>query len=140
MHVLPRTASDTMILDVVRQWVSFVAADQVDAAEALLHCDRDSPAWSPDLLRELVATYESPQALAEPPSVLIGAPSGTTQVAAVLPRSRVDRWEETDDSGIIGSVEFDLPPNRVCSDLTALFWIKSHPEGIVLELHDIQVL
>jgi hypothetical protein len=61
-------------------------------------------------------------------------------VGDIAPRHEVTRWGAKRGSDVVGEIEFDLPINGIWSDLTALFWVKHHPEELVLELYDIHVL
>ncbi len=139
MRILPANASDTMILDLVRQWVDLIAAERVKEAQALLNTEQAEQVWTPELIQELIAAYEFPYELEfnKPPQM---TSVNTARVHDIAPRHNIDRWQSQDDSNIIGTVEFDLPMNEIWTDLTALFWIKQHPKGIVLELHDIHIL
>lgn len=139
MQVLPTNASDAMILDLVYQWVNLIATEQIEEAQALLSTQTAITQWTPELIQELIAAYEFPNHSASELPARI-TPIATARIDDISPRHTIDRWQSPDASGIVGSVEFDLPINGVWSDLTALFWIKQYPEGIALELNDIHVL
>lgn len=139
MRVLPADASNASILDLVHQWVNLIAAERIEEAQALLSVEPAERGWTPELIQELIAAYEFPYELASNlPSKI--TPVNTARVQDINPRHCIDRWQSQGQSGIIGTVEFDLPINEVWTDLTAVFWIKQHLEGIVLELYDIHVL
>lgn len=135
MQILPIDADDEMILNLVRQWVNLLANDQVDAAQALLSIDEADRDWTPALIREVIAEYEYD------PGVLSRiTPVETAQIRDLQPYHTVDLLSEINATDVRGTVEFDLPINGFWSDLTAIFWIKSHPQGLVLELYDIHIL
>lgn len=130
MVILPADASDETILALVRQWVNFIASDRMESAQDLLDTNDVEREWSPSLIRELLSRYEPPRVTCVE----------AAQVGDLVPRHTVDRWASDTDSTRIGTVEFDLPLDGFWSDLTAIFWVKFHPEGLVLELYDIHVM
>jgi len=130
MVILPSDADDETILALVRQWVNLVASDDIEAAQDLLKTEDVDRDWPPELIRELLVGYE-------PDHI---TPVEEAQIGELVPHHTVDRTEPQAGSAVAGVVEFDLPMNGAWSDLTAIFWIMRHPEGLVLELYDIHVM
>lgn len=128
MVILPADADDEAILALVRQWVNLVAGDRIEAAQDLLNSEAVERDWPPNLIRELLAGYEPI------------TPVETAQITDLIPNHSVDRLESADNPAIAGVIEFDLPINGAWSDLTASFWIKKCPDGLILELFDIHIL
>lgn len=128
MQPLPPSATDDQLVDVVHQWVRLLEAQSYEQAFALT--DHEDTGWSPDLIREFIEGYGD----AEPDQRVThsGVPTDVTQCI------EVSRWAERD--GSIGEVWYDLNINGVVSDITATFYIRVVPGGVVLSLNDVHVM
>ena len=128
MKPLPQSVTDQELIDVVHEWVRLLEAREYDKAFALT--DHEDASWSPSLLREFIEGYGD----AEPNQgvTLLGAPTDVTQ------RIEVSRWPES--HGKVGDVWYDLNINGFASDITATFFIRVVPGGIVLSLNDVHVM
>ena len=128
MTLLPVNASDDQILSAVRAWAALLAAEDYDAAFALVEC---RPHWTPELLHTVIRNYGSIDPMRDGSTYrvtpLVTAEGGPT------PRHRVDRL------GDRVSVWFDLPLNGEWSDLTATFDLEPRDEKLSLFLDDIHV-
>ena len=139
MITLPANASDNEILYVVRRWVDLLANGEFDEAQALLIRDGAERDWPPELVAELIISYELPPAVDTGEKARV-TKIGDARVADIHPHPFVARWEKSGRPGVIGDVHFDLPINGIWSDLTAIFFLRQVAEGLALELFDIHVL
>jgi hypothetical protein len=128
MQPLPKSATDEQLVEVVHQWVRLLEAQEYELAFALT--EHEDMGWSPSLLRQFVEGYGD----AEPNQkvTLRGTPTDITQ------RIEVSRWPER--YGSIGEVWYDLNINGFASDVTATFYIRVVPGGVVLSLNDVHVM
>ena len=128
MQPLPRSATDEQLISAVHQWVGLLEARDYVSALALI--EHENAAWTPDLLRQCIEGYgdaESNQRV-----TLQGAPTDISQ------RIEVTRWPEQNEA--IGEVWYDLNISGFASDLTATFYIRVVPDGLVLSLNDVHVM
>ena len=63
MPTLPANASDDEILAVVRRWVDLMAQGDYVQAQLLLKQDGAERDWPPQLVAELISSYELPPAV-----------------------------------------------------------------------------
>jgi hypothetical protein len=139
MVILPPDATDANLLAVVRRWVDLLAAGEYPQAQSLLVRDGAERDWPPALVAELIASYELPPGASSGEASRVTTVN-TARVFDVQPRHAVSRWQASGRPGVVGDIHFDLPINGVWSDLTAIFWLRQVPGGLVLELFDIHVL
>lgn len=134
---LPENASHEDILNVVRDWVELLAADNFDAACAMLQHSPDEP-WTPDFLRMWIFNYGWHDPMTD------GSTFRVTSCKSAVGRETyyqdVNRFDAPATKGLVGDVMFDLPLNGEWSDLTALFSIFSREGSLVLQLDDVHVL
>jgi hypothetical protein len=130
---LPRNPTDDEILRVVEDWVGDL--ERGDYATAFSRTAHDPYyGWTPDLIRDVVAGYGSPQR--HPSGEVFRVTSRAT--ASGLARCReIDR--EVVPPGAIAAVRYDLPLNGKWSDLTATFRVEPRAEGADLVLEEIHV-
>jgi len=128
MQPLPQSATDEQLVEIVHQWVRLLEAQDYEQAFALT--EHEDTGWAPDFLRQFIEGYGD----AEPNQkvTLHGAATDITQ------RIEVSRWPER--YGSIGEVWYDLNINGFVSDVTATFYIRVVPGGVVLSLNDVHVM
>ncbi len=131
----PQTASDAKLLDGVKMWVDMLAEERFSEAYQLTAHD-SYHAWTPDLIRSVVAGYGSPHKPGEH-EYRISKVSDTRGGSS--PRWVVDRWKDAEPRHRVGFVSFDLPVDGEWSDLTATFEIVERHDQLVLVLQDIHV-
>ena len=129
MRIMPLNANDAQILEVVREWVELLAAEQY--VRALEFVD-PGQAWTPALLRSVISNYGSVEPRKD------GATFRVTSIGDAkggpAPRHEVDR------QGGKVTVWFDLPLNGQWSDLTATFQVLEANGGLALVLDDVHVM
>lgn len=117
----------------MRQWVTHLAQDNYDSA---LRGVATNPyqAWTPQLLRAVVAGYGLPEPHRSGISFRVTPPE---QATGGPPQHVVHR--EQRPNGALGHVEYDLPLNGEWSDLTATFFLRADASGLYLELDEVHV-
>jgi len=130
VELLPKSASDGDILDLIRRWVELLAGGRY--AEALQLLDARSH-WTPELLERVIRNYGSPDPTADGSTYRVT--SLATATDDLRPRHEIERY-----SSGRASVLFDLPLNGRWSDLTACFDVEEGPTGLRLVLDDVHVL
>jgi hypothetical protein len=131
--MLPGAPTDDEILRAVEAWVDDL--EREDYAGAFFRTSHDPYyCWTPDLIRDVVAGYGSPD------------PHPTGEVFRVTPRARARgraHYREVNrrvvPPGAIAAVRYDLPINGEWSDLTATFRVEARPDGAELILEEIHV-
>ena len=134
MEILPREASDEMILAAIRRWIGLLAEDDVEAAVQFLYQGEGagSLAASASSLRESIARYEPGKPLRQEPARVTPA---ETAGGPFEPVEEVFRRED----GVVSSVDFALPINGEWSELVAFFDVVTVPDGLALALRDAYV-
>lgn len=134
---LPENASNEDILNLVREWVELLAADNFEAAGAMLQHSLGEP-WTPDFLRMWISNYGWHDPMKD------GSTFRVTSCKSATGRENhyqdVNRLDVPAASSFTGDVMFSLPLNGEWSDLTALFWILKAGGFLVLQLDDVHVL
>lgn len=138
MLVISGAAKDRDILAIVERWIGLLAAGQSADAMALLKTTGAERDWSPELVMDLIASYEP--AIGDWDGTSLITPVETARTEDVKPNPHVDRWPQPNPRGAWGDVHYDLPINGVWSDLTAMFRVREVPGGLALELYDVHVL
>jgi len=139
MITLPVSATDADIFAVVQRWVDLLADGDFGQAQSLLMRDGAEREWTPQVVADLIESYELPPAVRSVGKSRV-TPIGEASVFDIQPRPSVSRWVADGRPGVVGDVHFDLPINGVWSDLTAIFLLRQVAGGIALELFDIHVL
>jgi hypothetical protein len=130
MKPLPRSSTDTQLIEVVHQWVRLLEAEKYD--DAFNFTDHiPSSGWSPSLIKQFIESYGE----AEPGQKVTfdGKPTDIQQ------RIDVSRWGENSCQEI-GEIWYDLNINGFVSDVTATFRICVVPGGLTLRLNDVHVM
>jgi len=130
MKPLPTNISDAKLILIVDQWVSYLEAEDYQAAFDFT-AQEPKRGWTPDLIRQVIKDYGA--ARPDQRVTLAGKPTDISQ------QKDVERWEEN-HAGIIGEIWYDLNIDGSVSDLTATFSLRLVPNGVVLELNDIHVM
>ena len=141
MILLPTDASNDEVLNIIRDWVERLVADDMEAAYAMLHHYTDEP-WTSDFLRIWVSNYGSKTPFADGRTYHITSWKNAT-VSADGPNDHyqdVERWKQSTINGSVGEVHYDLPLNGEWSDLTAIFPLVIRDGYLALQLDDIHVL
>jgi hypothetical protein len=125
--------SDEAILAHVDAWVDLLAAGDFASAYALTDHDYYYQ-WSPELLRQVIAGYGSPDSH---PSGNAFAVSPRNSATGGPPRRVVIR--EVAPPGSLAFVEYDLPLNGAWSDLTATFRVERRQGAFALILEEVYV-
>ena len=131
----PKTASDEELLVGVRRWVDLLSEDRFSEAYNLTAHD-SYHAWTPDLIRSVVAGYGMPH---EPENHEYRISKISQTEGGPSPRWEVERWQDAQPGSRVGFIWFDLPLDGEWSDLTATFEIVQDDEHYVLVLQDIHV-
>jgi hypothetical protein len=139
MITLPANAPDADILALVQRWADLLAEGGYVQSQSLLMGNGAERDWPPQLVAELIGSYELPPAVDTSEKSRV-TPVGEARVFDIQPRPSVSRWETRGRPGVVGDVHFDLPINGAWSDLTAIFFLQQVAGGIALELFDIHVL
>ena len=139
MIIVPLSASDKAILAVIHRWVDALAAQDYVGAAALLTPADNERDWPPSLVEEVISAYKAPGG---PSLSRVTSPTSAMQEAgSAALHAEVTRWPQPRARrDVVGMVEYNLPLNGVWSDLTAIFWLRSLPDGLALELYDIHIL
>jgi hypothetical protein len=134
VEILPRDASDEMILAAVRRWIGLLAADDVEVAVQFLYQGEGAGSLgaSASSLRAAIARYEPGEPLRQEPARVTPA---ETAGGPLNPLEEVFRRED----GTVSSVEFALPINGEWSELVAFFDVVTVPDGLALTLQDVYV-
>src|SRR6478609_935400 len=117
MVILPHNATEDDVLSVVRQWVGLLAAGDYVQAQSLLLREGAERDWPPEMVAQLIASYELPPAVSGEELSRV-TPVGEARVFDIQPRAAVSRWEGGGRPGVVGDVHFNLPINGIWSDLT----------------------
>jgi hypothetical protein len=130
--------ADEEILNLVRQWCSFLAEEQYQKAYDLCSHPPDEH-WSSTLIETVISNYGSVEPRRDGKRFKVT--SLETATGNLIPTHEVDRFENpTRADDVIGIIWFDLPLNGEWSDLTATFDIKKLGDNLVLVLDDIHVM
>lgn len=130
MGLLPLDASDDEVIAFVDRWSALLEAEDYAAAYAMTGHD-SAMKWTPELVREAIKAYG--EAVPTQKVTLHGQPTDITQ------RKNVTRWE-TNHTGTVGEIWYDLNIDGFVSDLTATFYLVPRDDGLELELNDIHVM
>jgi len=130
---LPANPTDDEILRIVEDWVSDLERGDYKAAFSRTAHD-PYYCWTPDLIRDVVAGYGSPEP--HPSGEVFRVTSRATARGRAHYRE-IDR--QVVPPGAIAAVRHDLPLNGEWSDLTATFRVESRADGAALILEEIHV-
>ena len=130
MNPLPHSIQETELIDFADRWAKLMEVEDYDAAFALTDHVPEM-GWTPALIREVIKAYGD----AKPGQrvTLLGEPTDITQ------RKKVNRHPPT-RCQFIGEIWYDLNLDGFVSDLTATFYLKTTPAGIIVYLNDIHVM
>lgn len=132
----PISASDEHLLKGVITWVDLLAEGRFGDAFNLTAHDSHY-AWTPDLIRSVIAGYGLPH---EPGEHEYRISRVSEVKESSTPRWEVDRWRDAEPNGRVGFITLCLPLDGEWSDLTATFEILQNDGRLVLVLDDIHVL
>ncbi len=135
---VPRDASDEQILDIVRAWVDVLANKNYAGIFAAIGYALAFGRPGADCIKDEIRKYRSPEYF---PNISEFTVSNwrTADGGNPAPIAKVT-WYQPSDSGMVGSVWFDLPINGCWSDLTADFVFFENDninEGYFLGLEEI---
>jgi hypothetical protein len=141
LKTLTVDASDEAILDLVREWVSFIAEGDFESAYQLSAHDQYY-GWTPDLMRTVIQNYGSVEPMPSGQKFVVTHIKDTT--GGSKPRHEVNRLDRTlevqsANSAVVANVWFDLPLNGEWSDLTATFEVQQMDDQLKLVLNDVHV-
>lgn len=150
MKILPITASNEEIKELVIEWNELLAQEKYkEALEMFLIDENNELNWTPELLESAVYTYGCPGYTREEAEKEFG--SSDYKVTSILENPNKDKIIESidisSDYGWLGKndiavIHYDnVPLNGNMSDLTAIFFVrKVNDDEITLAFIDLHVM
>lgn len=130
MHLLPLHSTDEHLLRFVDGWVDDLVRGDYAAAFAKTE-HYPYYAWTPQLIREVIAGFGHPD------------PAGTSRVTSRESASGTQHYREIDRESVpeggVGLILYDLPIDGAWSDVTATFHMLASSKRLTLVLHGIHL-
>jgi hypothetical protein len=136
MVLISKNATNEEVLDIIRQWVDVLAAEDYDAVVKELGFLTGSHSSASECLRAEIKRYVSPEYF--PGATDFVVTDWRTACGGNPEPLNTVRWFNPNSVGLRGAVSFDLPLNGKWSDLTADFvFFENNDESYSLHLEEI---